>query len=360
MKFGFVITNLAGGGAERAVLNIAGAVAERGHEVHLVLLERRIEYDVPANVFVHTLDRLSKGTIGKRVAAVRLRRLWRRLAQNPPFDLFISALPFANEIAILAKLPRLWCRVDNTLSGEIELLKANKPGKARRRLKRYQRLYGRRDLIAVSDGVVHDLHHALGLTQARIERIYNPFDIAAIRVRAREAVQIPDGPYVLHVGRFVPQKRHDVLLDAWAAVETSHRLFLLTNPDPGLSQMIEQRGLNDRVVVAGFQSNPYAWMAHADLLVLSSDHEGLPSVLIESLIVGTPVVSTDCPSGPREILGRALSDCLTPVADAGALARTIQRALTHRPDIARVNLTRFSVNDVVAAHERLARRERAL
>lgn len=355
MKFGFVVTNLAGGGAEKAVLNIAGALAERGHEVHLLLLERRIDYDVPAKLSVHTLRRLSKGTIGKRLAAFRLRRRWRELAQNQPFDLIVSALPFANEVAILANLPRLWCRVDNTLSREIDLLRANNPRKARRRLRRYQRLYNRRALIAVSEGVAEDLRGGLGLNKAQIERIYNPFDIEAIRARAREAVPLPDVPYVLHVGRFVRQKRHDVLLDAWTGVETDHRLFLLTNHDAGLAGMIEERGLAHKVVVAGFQSNPYAWMAHADLLVLSSDHEGLPSVIIESLIVGTPVVSTDCPSGPREILGNSFPECLTPVGDADALTKAIRCALAKKPDTSCIDLARFGVAEVVAAHERLAR-----
>ncbi|MFL6711936.1 MAG: glycosyltransferase, partial [Sulfurifustis sp.] len=252
-------------------------------------------------------------------------------------------------------LPRLWCRVDNSLSGEIDLLRAKNPKKALRRLIRYQRLYSQRALIAVSDGVAEDLRSGLGLRQVQIERIYNPFNITAIRARAREAVPLPDRPYVLHVGRFVRQKRHDVLLDAWSAVQTTHCLVLLTKYEPTLAQMIEQRGLGHRVVIAGFQSNPYAWMLHADLLVLSSDHEGLSNVIIESLIVGTPVVSTDCPSGPREILGDAFPDCLTPVGNAAALADAIRRGLMKPPDTTRANLARFGLVEAVTAHERLAR-----
>ena len=300
MKFGFVITNLAGGGAERAVLNIAGGLARRGHEVHLVLLEQRAAYEVPANVSLHVLSRLSKGAVGKRFAAMRLRRVFRRLAGARPFDLVVSALPFANEVAILAELPRLWCRIDNTLSVEIVRLRADSPRKADRRLARYRRLYDGRGLIAVSQGVLDDLRQSLGLKESRIERIYNPFDLSVIRTRASEPANLPAGPYVIHVGRFVPQKRHDLLLDAWAQTPTPHRLVLLTHPDPDLTKMIAARRLSDRVHVAGFQTNPYAWVAGAELLILSSDHEGLPSVIIEALAVDTPVVSTDCPSrGPE-------------------------------------------------------------
>lgn len=351
MKFAFIITNLAGGGAERAVLNLAEGLAARDHEIHLVLLERLIEYAVPPTVSLHVLARLSKGTIGKRLAAIRLRRLLRVLGSPRPFDAVISSLPFANEVSTLAHPRRLWCRIDNTLSVEITQLRARNPSKAARREARYRRLYRGCPLIAVSDGVAEDLRVSFGLHGARIKRIYNPFDLDAIRARSRETTALPEGPYVIHIGRFNAQKRHDVLLDAWSRVETSHRLVLLTHPDPALASMITARGLAERVHVVGFQPNPYAWIAGADLLVLCSDHEGLPSVIIEALALGTPVVSTDCPSGPREILAGKLPECLVPIGDAGALARAIERALSNPPDVARVDLSPFARDTVLSAYE---------
>ena len=359
MKFGFILTNLAGGGAEKAVLKLAQALAARRNEVHLILLEHIVVHTPPAGVPLHAITlpgrQLSKGFLGKRLAARRLRALLLDLKQRAPFDLVVSTLPFADEVAVLAGAPRHWCRIANTLSAEIVRLGGAGVRKADRRLKKYRRLYDGRSLIAVSEGVADDLRETLGLARARIERIYNPFDFETIRARAAQpAPSLPKAPYVVHAGRFAAQKRHDVLLDAWARLAVPHRLVLLTAPDERLDRMIEERSLGGRVTVAGFQANPYPWIANAKLLILSSDHEGLPNVIIEALALGTPVVSTDCPSGPREILGTALADCLVPVGDPAALAQAIGRALVDPPDVTRVDLSVYATDGVTAAYERIA------
>jgi glycosyltransferase involved in cell wall biosynthesis len=176
-----------------------------------------------------------------------------------------------------------------------------------------------------------------------------------MRRLAGAQAQLPQSPYVVHVGRFSGQKRHDLLLDAFARLKNlPHRLVLLAESHPALERMIRERGLEGRVEVAGFQQNPYPWIAAADLLVLSSDHEGLPNVIVEALALGVPAVSTDCPSGPREILGAALPGCLVPTGDAAALAGAIERALAERPDASRVDLARFARAPVIEAYERLA------
>lgn len=359
MKYAFITTNLAGGGAEKAILKLAAALQRRGHEVHLVLLEHLVAHAVPQGVPMHALTppakSISKGALSKPLTAWRLRRLMARLARPAPFDLIVSTLPFADDVAARARLPRHWCRVANTLSAEVARLQARDPVKARRRLRRYRRLYDGRPLIVVSRGVAADLRDAMGLRQARIECIYNPFDFAAIRAAATETTPArPSAPYIIHVGRFNAQKRHDLLFDAYASSKVAHHLVLLTEPDPALTEMIRRRGLSERVQVAGFQANPYPWIAGAELLVLCSDHEGLPNVIIEALILGVPVVSTDCPSGPREILGDTCPDCLVPVNDAKALARAIARVLSERTGPPPVDLSPYSVAHAVAAYERLA------
>lgn len=349
MRFVFVVTNLAGGGAEKAIAKLAAGLAHKEHEVELVLLEDRIEHARPRGVKISVLTKTaSKGWFGKRLLA---RRLARHL--SVPYDLLVSTLPFADEVAVLANLPRHWCRIANTLSGEVGGLELTHPVKARRRLKRYRRLYGNQPLIAVSGGVAHDLRREISAA-GPIEIIPNPFDFDDLRQAAGIAIPgLPARPYVIHAGRYAPQKRHDLLLDAWTRVAGNHLLVLLCAADPKLQAMIDSRGLTDRVRIAGFQPNPYPWIAGADLLVLCSDHEGLPNVLIEALACGTPAVSTDCPSGPREILA-AFPECLVPCGDVTALAKAVSDNLAKPMDPRRADLSLFEMNGVIVAYERLA------
>jgi glycosyltransferase involved in cell wall biosynthesis len=330
VKFALITTNLRGGGAEKAMTKLAALLAGRGHEAHLVLLEHIVEHAIPADVQLSALTpqgkAAGKGFLGKRLLALRLKRHMARLAGERPFDLTLSTLPFADEVSKLAGLPRLWHRIANTLSAEIDKLGRRSPAKATRRQGKYRQLYGNSRLVAVSSGVADDLRK-LNIAAQRIERIYSPFDSTAIHRQSTEPVKLPGTPYILHIGRFAPQKRHDLLLDAFSTLPPSHRLVLLCHDDPALQAMIAARGLADRVSVAGFQPNPYPWIAGADLLVLCSDHEGMPNVLVEALLLGTPVVSTDCPSGPREVLRDGAYGRLVPCGDLDALATAMREAL---------------------------------
>lgn len=361
MKLAFVTTNLRGGGAEKAVVKLASALSARGHEVHLLLLENVIEHPVEGSFQVHALSRpgksVPKGYLGKRLAAWRLARLYRGLERDASFDMTVATLPFADEVVALARLPRVWHRIANTLSAEVAALQQQNPRKAARRLARYRGLYEGRNLIAVSEGVAADLREHLQLRRANIVRIYNLYDVAGIRrlAEASEA-EIPQQAYVLHVGRFVRQKRHDLLFAAFQTLPPSFKLVLLTHPSAALDDMLIAAGIKGRTIVAGFRENPYPWMRHATLLVLCSDHEGLPNVLIESMICGTPVVSTDCPSGPREILDGDLRRFLVPCDDPIALAQAMRDALDAKPVFGEKVFAKFAAENVLQQYETLPQR----
>ena len=360
MKFAFITTNLRGGGAEKAMLKLAALLAGHGHETHLVLLEHRVEHALPSEVKLSALTRpgkiIGKGFFGKHLLGLRLKHHMARLAGDTPFNLILSTLPFADEVAKLAKLPRLWHRIANTLSAEIEQLAQRSASKAERRRAKYQRLYAHARLVAVSDGVAGDLR-ALGIHAQRIERIYNPFDIEAMRRQAAEPLELTPqskAPYLLHMGRFAPQKRHDLLLAAFRSLPPTHRLVLLCHDEPALQALIAAQGLTHRVTVAGFCPNPYPWLAGAELLVLCSDHEGMPNVLLEALLLGTPVVSTDCPSGPREVLGNGVYGRLVPCGDVAALATAMCESLSQTHVVHDFDASPFLPETIAAQLERLA------
>ena len=359
MNFALIITNLRGGGAEKTMIRLAAALAACGHRAALILLEHRIEPDLPAGLEVHALTqpsaRLKKGLLGKLRAAWRLRALHAGLDLGP-HAVTISTLPFADEVVSLAHLPNTWYRIANTLSAEADMLAQRDPNRAARRLKKYRRLYEGRNLIAVSAGVEADLRQRLGLHQAHIVTIHGGYNLDALRLASmRMDPEVPDEPFILHVGRFMPQKRHDLLFEAFRLAELPHRLVLLTQPSPALQDMIARYGLTYRVTVAGFRPNPYPWMRAADLLVLCSQREGMPNVLVEALACGSRVLSTDCPSGPREVLRGPLARWLVPCDDAGALAAAMHRVLGAPPPGPEAVPQEFTEARMVQAYTRLAR-----
>lgn len=358
MKVAFITTNLRGGGAEKAVINLASLLAGRGHEVHVILLERVVEHALPASFSLHALTdgkrKLTKGAVGKYLCAFLLRRLVRRLGQRAPFDLLVSTLPFADEVVALSGVQPVWYRVANTLSSEVSELKLRHPGKGTRRYERYRRLYQNANLIAVSEGVRDDLRHYFRLDRAQIEQIYNPFDVKSIdALAAQPEPDLPEVPYVLHVGRFAAQKRHDLLFEAWRGVAPAYKLVLLTQPSEKLEALIDACGLRSRVTVAGFRKNPYPWIRNARLLVLCSDREGMPNVLVEALVCGTPIVSTDCPSGPRELLSNSGGGILVPMGDVEALRDAISGALERGVPARRADLDSFGAQLVAERYEAL-------
>ena len=333
MKFALIITNLAGGGAEKAILKLANTLVNRSHSVHLILFEEIIEYDIPAGVKLHTLwkdsKRAPKGVLGKLLLAKRLKKVYASLDKHNSFDVVISTLPFTDEVVHLAKIHNVWHRIADALSIEInELRDLGKVKKARRRLKRYQKIYHGKQLIAVSEDLAVDIRNRVGVENATIRVIHNIYPFESIRNSAMQHnPNIPDVPYIIHVGRFSRQKRHDLLFRAFSNLESPHKLVLLTQPSDQLNALIEEYGLEQRVIIPGFQKNPYNWIRQADLLVLCSDHEGLPNVLVEALILQTQVVSTDCPSGPREILGNLAEKHLVECNNAEALLQAMNQAL---------------------------------
>lgn len=323
---------MAGGGAERAAVQLAEGLAARGHQVDMVLSSAVGPRMAEIPEVVRTVD------LGARRVAGSLWPLVRYLRRERPRAL-VSVLDHANVVAVAARrLARVPTRVvvveQNTLS------MVARHGSTRRD-RSMPVIAGRAFLwadcvVGVSAGVVADLRALLpSLPADRLRVVYNPVITDLTLQRSRAPVDHPwfaaGVPVFLAVGRLTAQKDFPALIRAFGRVraECDARLLILgEGPDRGgLEALVGELGLQDDVSLPGYVDNPFAFMSAATAFVLSSRWEGLPSVLIEALACGRPVIATDCPSGPREILAGGTYGRLVPVGDLDALAAALLAAL---------------------------------
>ncbi len=314
------------------MLKLAGGMARLGYDVDLVLSRAEGGYLTEVDGAVRVVD-LRAG----RVLA-SLPRLVRYLRRERPTAM-LSSLNYVNIVGIwarrLAGVPtRLVVNEQNTISFEA-------PHSRRRRQRMVPRLARRfypwaDDVVAVSEGAADDLVRAVGLPPDRVRVVHNPIVTPEFRRMAAEPLDHPwfgagEPPVVVAVGRLTPQKDFPTLIRAVERVKRRRPVRLLIlgeGPERStLEGVIDELGLHDEVGLPGWVQNPYPYMAGAGVFVLSSRWEGLPSVLIEALYCGVPVVATDCPSGPIEILEGGKHGKLVPVGDLEALAAGIASAL---------------------------------
>jgi N-acetylgalactosamine-N,N'-diacetylbacillosaminyl-diphospho-undecaprenol 4-alpha-N-acetylgalactosaminyltransferase len=295
----FVINSLAGGGAERVMSTLLRASEEehRQTDITLVLLDREpAAYEVPNWINVEQLDCRH----GFRRSVIQLFQLLRRIEP----DVVLSFLTRSNIATVIASrilgIPAVISERVNTSSH----LGKGAGAQMARLLVRYCYPLARR-IIAVSPGVADDLAESFGVTREKLVVIANPIDLDNIRRQGREAPSIVPGvPYIFAMGRLVPNKNFSMLIEAYARAGMSEDLLILgEGPErSNLSALVERLGLNGRVHMPGFCANPFAVLQRAELFVLPSNAEGFPNSLLEAMALGVPVLSTNCLSGPAEVL----------------------------------------------------------
>jgi len=317
------------GGVPRLYLNLVPFFVEAGFSVTL-LLDRRagaLLESLPANVPVIEL-----GVKRQLLAVPKLRAF---LRQHKP-ALLLSAIEQMNVMAVVARAlagtdTRLIVSQHNPLS-----VQAQRGGLAWKALPVLYRLVVRHAdmIVAVSRGVAQDLVATASLPSRRVEVIYNGVvgpDFADRRDAEASLEFVPDGRQaIINVGRLADQKDHATLLRAFAMLADPQLYLLLLGEGPSrveLEALARELGIAERVLMPGAVSNPLPAIKAARLFVLSSRYEGFPLVLIESLACGTPVVSTDCPFGPDEVLEGGKYGTLVPVGAPQALADAIAAAL---------------------------------
>ncbi|MCI0562551.1 MAG: glycosyltransferase [Nitrososphaera sp.] len=352
-QFAIYLPSLTGGGAERAMLNLAQGLAECGYAVDLVLAQAKGPYLGDVHAPIRLVDLKASRVLTSLPALARYLRRERPAA-------LISALDYANVVALwarrLAGIPsRVLVNEQNTISHS-----ARNSVRWRQRMVPHlvRRFYPWADyVIGNSQGVADDLSQVAGLHHERIKILYNPVVTLELREKARVSLNHPwfkasQPPVVLAVGRLTRQKDFPTLIRAFARVRQTRpaRLLILgEGPDrPALEALVNQLGLEDDVALPGFVENPYAYMSRASLYVLSSRWEGLPTVLIEALYCGPPIIATDCPSGPREILADGQHGLLVPVGDVMTLTQAIGDGLAGKtPHPTEESWQRYSLETVV-------------
>lgn len=347
---------LHGGGAERTMLNLASGIAGRGYAVDLVLAKATGPFvsQVPKSVRLVDLD--------ARRTLTSLPKLVRYLRREQP-EVILSALGRANITAVLARRlaggsTAVVVSERNTLS---RWAQQSKELHAKLTLHVVRHVYRWADgIMAVSQGVAHDLSQATDIPRERIQVLYNPVVTPELRKKAQAPLDHPwfrpdQPPVLLAVGSLTVQKDFCTLLQAFARLRKTQavRLMILGEGEQRseLERLVKQLGLEQDVNLPGWVDNPYPYMVRAKLFVLSSQWEGLPGVLIEALFCGTRLVATDCPSGPREILADGRYGQLVPVGDVVALAQAMEAALAGRtPSPSPESWTPFELESVVSQY----------
>ena len=325
--------SLFGGGGQRSMLNLAHGLADTGHPVDLVLAQAEGAFMDKVREPVRLVD------LKASRALTSLPALRNYLRREQPWAM-LSVFGYVNIIALWAwrmsgVRTRLYVNEQNTVS-----LEAGNGSNWRSRMtpRLIRRFYPwANGIVVVSSGVRDDLSQLTRIPRDRITVIYNPSVVKAeVLEKAQATLDHPwfgptQPPVLVAVGRLQPQKDYPTLIHAFALVRRNRTVRLLILGEgrerERLQSLIQDQGLEDDVSLPGFVENPYAYLARASLFVLSSRWEGLPTVLVEALCCGIPAVSTDCPSGPREILNEGQYGQLVPVGDADMLARAIEKTL---------------------------------
>ena len=323
------------GGIEKVMFVLADAMTKR-----------QIKVDIVVNFigFSPLVSEIPEGVnlidLGCTSFFQRLPALMQYIRANQP-DCILVAGHFANEIALLAKIfskvpARVVLSEHTNLSTELRSLSATS-------LRRIaipivdRLLYRVADgIIAVSDGVRLDSEKFLGIERGKCQTIYNPIDTTRILRAGEEPLDHPwfnsdAPPMILTAGRLEKQKDLLNLIEAFVQVRKQTDAHLMILGEGSERKVLEARvrecGLDQFVLMPGFAKNPYPYFRRAAVFALSSEWEGLPTVLIEALSFGLPIVATDCPSGPSEILGSGKYGIMVPTKCPNSLAEGIMRVL---------------------------------
>ncbi len=331
MKISILLPDLRGGGAERINIDLAHEFARAEHDVEFVLMQARGELleEVQASFSVVDLATLRARSLPTALA--------RYLRRRRPYAILAAMWPLTVIAPLVVRLSGHRCKVlvseHNQLSVQYRDSGRGHIWSMRSSMAVGYRLADHR--VGVSEGVASDISNLSGLRSEKFHVIHNPVSTRSEpsmeSINAAEALwATPPGVRIVTVGSMKAQKNHPLLLRAFARLNRADARLMFVGDGQGrdaLLSLARELGVEDRVILAGFHSDPTPFYQTADLFALSSDYEGFGNVIVEAMACGTPVVSTDCPSGPGEILEGGKYGRLVPVGDVEAMANAIAATL---------------------------------
>ena len=358
----FLLVSASGGGAERAMIGVANHLVRSGLTIDLVLVRKTGPFLADVDPAIRIVD-LGAGAVRRTLLPLN------NYVNRARPQLLVSALASTDPFALVGKALFRWktklhISVQNAPSASEGV---SSDAFARRWPRMIRLLYRFADSInAISQGVAHDVETIMGKPAGSIPVINNPVDIRMARDRAEEPSGIEwlakkNVPVLLAVGRLIKQKDLPTLFHAFAQLRNGRKAKLVIlgeGPDrASLEALARELKIESDVLMPGFAANPFAAMAAADLFVLASRWEGFANVVAEALACGTKVVSTDCPSGPAEILDDGRFGALVPVGDAAALAAALDVALDSKVDRDRLRTRAeaFSLDHIAESYLELFR-----
>ena len=324
-KIILLLPSFGGGGVERTFVTLANEFYRRGIEIKVVVLRREGPQSTRLNDNIE-VESLEVSRISRSVPSII--ELFRRHKEW-------GAIVGPGDLNVAAALAVRICSINGLVLTErtnlSEVVRETRSYFVRLRPYMMRATYGRADhVVGVSQGVVEDLQRYLSV---RVQRVYNPTISDDFREAAREPVEhewFEDGHFVItSVGRLAHAKRYDVLLRAFSNVVEKYpnaRLALFGEGElrGSLESLATELGVRDHVWMPGYLANPYAFVARSSVFACSSSREGLSNALVEAVALGLPIVSTDHPSGAREILDGGSYGTLVPIGDVDSIAAGLQ------------------------------------
>ena len=314
-----IIGTLRGGGAERVALTLQKGFEELNQEAKILVLNNKVDYkiDNPNIIFDNNLEKyINKSSL-----------------------IIAHMQDVAQKLIHLKSNPNIWFVVHNSQS--MKFKRRNIFSRIKRTLD-FKKIYNHSNILCVSNGVKEDLLQNLKIKPNKIKTIYNPFNFQEIQNLANEKIDFKFN-YIINAAALNKVKRQDLLIKSFSKLNTDLHLVLLGkgNQEKNLKNLVKKLNIENKVHFLGWQSNPYKYIKNAKLFVLSSDVEGFGNVIVESLALNTPVVSTNCPSGPNEILINELSEFLAKTGDIEELKSKIELALNKYPNIKKEYYEKF-------------------